>query len=106
MANLFVFVHAQCTKFVPKKLKSLIYMQPLEFPLIVITVLIYCNWNVATDTLKIFLQDNFMFQSNDGHNIEANTQKHVGMDVPKDSRTEPNKIFLRYIITSMTYIKF
>jgi len=24
-----------------------------------------------------------MFQSNNGHNSEANTQKHVGMDVPK-----------------------
>jgi hypothetical protein len=86
--NLFVFDHAQCTKFVPKKLKNLIHMQPLEFPLLVITVLIYYNWNVDIDTLKIFLQENFMFQSNNGHNSEANTQKHEGMDAPEGSQTK------------------
>jgi len=74
--------------FCAKKLKSLIHTQPLEFPLFVITVLIYYNWNVATDILKIFLQENFMFQSNNGHNSEANTQKHAGMDIPEGSQTE------------------
>ena len=88
MANLLVFDHAQCTKFVPKKLKSLIRVQPLEFPLLVITVLIHHNWNVAFNTLKIFLQENFMFQSSNGHNSEANTQKHEGMDAPEGSQTE------------------
>lgn len=63
-------------------------MQPLEFPLLIITVLIYCNWNVATDTMKIFLQENLMFQSNSEHNSEANTQKPEGVDVPEGSPTE------------------
>ena len=29
-----------------------------------------------------------MFQSNKGHNSEANTQKNEGMDAPKGSQTE------------------
>jgi hypothetical protein len=29
-----------------------------------------------------------MFQSNNGHKNEANTQKHEGMDAPKGSQTE------------------
>jgi hypothetical protein len=57
---------------------------------------------VPVNTLEIFLQENFMFQPNNGHNSEANTQKHGGVDAPEGSQTEQHEAFLQYVTISMT----